>query len=51
MSLLLAGIFSGLTSFVGGIDFVLIFQLLSLALVVLAGPAVVVVLALRGGDM
>ncbi len=42
---------AGLTSFFSGIDFVLIFQLVSLALVVLAGPAVVVVLALRGGDM
>ena len=47
MSLVLAGIFD----FIGGIDFVVIFQLLSLALIVLAGPAVVVLLAFRGGDL
>ena len=51
MSLVLAGIFSGFANFVGGINFVVIFQLLSLALIVLAGPAVVVLLAFRGGDL
>lgn len=35
----------------GGIDFVLIGQLTMLALVVIAGPAVVFLLALRGGDL
>ena len=44
---LLGGIFS----FLGGIDFVLIGQLTMLALVVIAGPAVVFLLALRGGDL
>ncbi|MGC1306905.1 MAG: photosystem II reaction center protein Ycf12 [Phormidesmis sp.] len=38
-------------SFLGGIDFVLIGQLTMLALVVIAGPAVVFLLALRGGDL
>ncbi len=51
MSLVLAGIFSGLASFVGGINFEVIFQLISLALIVLAGPVVVVLLAFRGGDL
>lgn len=38
-------------SFLGGIDFVLIAQLTMLALVVISGPAVVFLLALRGGDL
>ena len=38
-------------SFLGGIDLVLIGQLTMLALVVIAGPAVVFLLALRGGDL
>ena len=41
----------GIFSFLGGIDFVLIGQLTMLALVVIAGPAVVFLLALRGGDL
>jgi hypothetical protein len=40
-----------LGNFLGGIDFVLIGQLTMLALVVIAGPAVVFLLALRGGDL
>ncbi len=38
-------------SILSGIDFVLIGQLTMLALVVIAGPAVVFLLALRGGDL
>lgn len=38
-------------SILGGIDFVLIGQLTMLALVIIAGPAVVFLLALRGGDL
>ncbi|MGB7083944.1 MAG: photosystem II reaction center protein Ycf12 [Phormidesmis sp.] len=41
----------GALSFVNSIDFVLIGQLTMLALVVIAGPAVVFLLALRGGDL
>jgi hypothetical protein len=39
------------TDFFGGIDFVLIAQLTMLAMVIIAGPAVVFLLALRGGDL
>jgi len=38
-------------SVVSSIDFVLIAQLTMLALVVIAGPAIVFLLALRGGDL
>ncbi|MBE9063328.1 photosystem II reaction center protein Ycf12/Psb30 [cf. Phormidesmis sp. LEGE 11477] len=38
-------------SFLNSIDFVLIAQLTMLALVVIAGPAIVFLLALRGGDL
>jgi len=38
-------------SILSGIDFVLIGQLTILALVVISGPAVVFLLALRGGDL
>ena len=48
---LVGGIFSGFFSFFGSIDFVLIAQLTMLALVVIAGPAIVFLLALRGGDL
>jgi hypothetical protein len=37
--------------FLNSIDFVLIAQLIVLVLVVVSGPAVVFLLALRGGDM
>ena len=43
--------FGGLFGFLGNIDFVLIAQLTALALVVISGPAVVFLLALRGGDL
>ncbi|MEL7050490.1 MAG: photosystem II reaction center protein Ycf12 [Cyanobacteria bacterium J06634_6] len=36
---------------VNSIDFVLIAQLVMLALVVIAGPAIVFLLAVRGGDL
>jgi hypothetical protein len=39
------------TDFFSAIDFVLIAQLTMLAMVVIAGPAVVFLLALRGGDL
>ncbi|MEL6555082.1 MAG: photosystem II reaction center protein Ycf12 [Cyanobacteria bacterium J06621_11] len=38
-------------SVVTSIDYVLIAQLTMLALVVIAGPAIVFLLALRGGDL
>ena len=38
-------------SVVTGINYVLIAQLTMLALVVIAGPAIVFLLALRGGDL
>ena len=43
----LTGIFDGLAS----INWEVIFQLTFVALIMLAGPVVVFVLALRGGDM
>jgi hypothetical protein len=49
--LLLAGLFSGIFDFIGGINFEVIFQLISLALIVIAGPVVVAFLAFQGGDM
>ncbi|NJN30799.1 MAG: photosystem II reaction center protein Ycf12 [Synechococcales cyanobacterium RM1_1_8] len=36
--------------FIGGINFEVIFQLVSLALIVIAGPVVVAVLAFQGGS-
>lgn len=38
-------------AFLSNIDFVLIAQLTMLALVIISGPAVVFLLALRGGDL
>ncbi|MGI8933336.1 photosystem II reaction center protein Ycf12 [Leptolyngbya sp. BC1307] len=38
-------------AFLSNIDFVLIAQLTMLAMVVISGPAVVFLLALRGGDL
>lgn len=38
-------------SLLSGIDFILIGQLTMLALVIISGPAVVFLLALRGGDL
>lgn len=38
-------------SAVGGINFTVIFQLLCLALIVISGPVVIFLLALRGGDL
>ncbi|HEY9644350.1 MAG TPA: photosystem II reaction center protein Ycf12 [Coleofasciculaceae cyanobacterium] len=43
----LTGLFDGL----GGINLEAIAQLTMLALIVIAGPAVIFVLALRGGDL
>ena len=40
-----------LTSVLSGINFEVIFQLTFLGLIVLAGPIVVALLALRGGDL
>lgn len=37
--------------FLSGINFEVIFQLTTLALIVLAGPAVVFLLFFRGGDL
>lgn len=37
--------------FLSNIDFVLIGQLTMLAMVVISGPAIVFLLALRGGDL
>jgi Photosystem II complex subunit Ycf12 len=47
----ITGIFGDVFNTVGGINFTVIFQLVSLALIVLAGPVVVFLLALRGGDL
>ncbi|HEY9660671.1 MAG TPA: photosystem II reaction center protein Ycf12 [Allocoleopsis sp.] len=40
-----------LTNFVGGVNWEVILQLTMLALIVIAGPAVIFVLAFRGGDL
>ncbi len=40
-----------ITGALGGVNFVLIFQLVCLALIVVAGPVVIFLLAARGGDM
>ncbi|GET40763.1 MULTISPECIES: photosystem II reaction center protein Ycf12/Psb30 [Microseira] len=40
-----------ITNFFGSINFEVIAQLTMLALIVLAGPAVILVLASRGGDL
>jgi Photosystem II complex subunit Ycf12 len=40
-----------LTSFLGGINFEAIVQLAFLAMIVIAGPVVIFVLAFRGGDL
>ncbi|HBQ98881.1 MULTISPECIES: photosystem II reaction center protein Ycf12/Psb30 [Roseofilum] len=40
-----------ITNLFTGIDWILIAQLLMLTLVVVAGPAVIFVLFLRGGDL
>jgi hypothetical protein len=44
-------IFGGITEFFSAINFEVIFQLTCLALIVLSGPVVIALLALRGGDM
>lgn len=44
---LVASIFSGL----GNINFTVIFQLLCVALIMISGPVVIFLLALRGGDL
>jgi Photosystem II complex subunit Ycf12 len=51
IELSLGGAMDFLTNFLGGINFEAIVQLTCLALIVLAGPAVIFVLALRGGDL
>jgi hypothetical protein len=47
----LGGKMDFLTSLVGGINWEVIAQLTMLALIVVAGPAVIFVLAFRGGDL
>ncbi len=42
---------SGLSGLFSGINFETIAQLMMLALIVIAGPAVIFVLAFRGGDL
>ena len=44
---LMAGIFSAF----GSIDFNIIFQLTCVALIMISGPVVIFLLALRGGDL
>lgn len=44
---LVAGIFD----IFGNINFEVIFQLLSVALILIAGPVIIFLLAFRGGDM
>ncbi len=43
--------FDGIISFFTSINFEVIFQLLFVSLIMLAGPAVIFVLAFRNGDM
>ena len=38
-------------SALGGINFTVIFQLLCVALIMISGPVVIFLLALRGGDL
>lgn len=38
-------------SAVGGINFTVVFQLLCVALIMISGPVVIFLLALRGGDL
>ncbi len=40
-----------ITNFFGNIDFTVIFQLTCVTLIMLSGPAVIFLLALRGGDL
>ena len=40
-----------ISSFLGGINFELIAQLTMLAMIVIAGPVIVFLLAARGGDL
>lgn len=42
---------TNLFSVFGNIDFTVIFQLLSVALIMISGPVVIFLLALRGGDL
>ena len=42
---------TNLFSALGNIDFTVIFQLLSVALIMISGPVVIFLLALRGGDL
>ena len=46
-----SGLFGGSMGFLSNIDFLLIGQLLTLVLVVVAGPAIVFLLVARGGDL
>ena len=39
------------TNIFGGINFTVIFQLVSVALIMISGPVVIFLLALRGGDL
>ncbi|MGL5805525.1 MAG: photosystem II reaction center protein Ycf12/Psb30 [Xenococcaceae cyanobacterium] len=40
-----------ITNFFGAIDFNVIFQLTFVALIMISGPVVIFLLALRGGDL
>ncbi|MEM8831380.1 MAG: photosystem II reaction center protein Ycf12 [Cyanobacteria bacterium P01_G01_bin.19] len=40
-----------ITNLFGSIDFTVIFQLLCVALIMISGPVVIFLLALRGGDL
>jgi hypothetical protein len=51
MGLSLGGAMDFITNTLGGVNFEAIVQLTCLALIVLAGPAVIFVLAFRGGDL
>ena len=44
-------IFTNIFSVFGSINFTVIFQLLCVALIMISGPAVIFLLALRGGDL
>ena len=47
---LVAGIFSMFSGF-GNLNWEVIFQLTSVGLILIAGPVIIFLLALRGGDM
>lgn len=48
---IIMSLFDPITNFFGSINFNVIFQLLFVTLIMLSGPAVIFLLAARGGDL